>query len=253
MWYCWKRVPIKPLSIGIAILLGSILLTSFIDRSYHYFKHGYFSPAPASGALLIVQPLFLLGDTQADNYFKDAQYKIVVHKILTQINKMKLNKEANLLSAKRALYYENAYEEYNKNYIPIHDLVSQTLASGKPFEINTMATNITKVLVFHDLQRNIFFFLWKFMAFVGDIPLFLFFLIVFLVLIIKVVNDRNWEPHFAPIFVAMIALITFLNAATVAALVPYQTTYFCYSQFMLYCLSTFLADSVFLKMQGHAN
>jgi len=62
--------------------------------------------------------------------------------------------------------------------------------------------------------------------------------------------DRNWEPNYSQIFVAMIILITFLNAAVVAMVETYLVGYFCYSQFMLYCLAAFLADRVFFNVKN---
>ncbi|HLB41819.1 MAG TPA: hypothetical protein VJN02_03010 [Gammaproteobacteria bacterium] len=250
MWYVYKRVNIKPLSIGISILLASILTTYFIDGSYHYFKHGFFSSAPATGKLLIIQPIFLSKNSQITSYFKDPKEKQYVQEMLAKMDQQQLNQDANLLTETKPSYYEFAYEEYNRNYIAIFNLVSQVLASVTPTESNKIAQNITKTLVFHSLKKNILFFLWKFIQFVGGIPIFLFFLMILSALFLKILMDRNWEPNYSQIFVAMIILITFLNAAVVAMVETYLVGYFCYSQFMLYCLAAFLADRVFFNVKN---
>ena len=157
MWYIWKRVKIKLLAKGIAILLISILLTYLADKSYHYFKHGFFSASPAAGALLVVQPIFLFDGTQIDNYFKDTNKKIYIKRILDQINQKQLNKEVSHLTTFKPSYYQYAYEEYNRNYIQMHDLIIQLLADGKPFAIENMAVDITKTLVLNDFKKNLFF------------------------------------------------------------------------------------------------
>ena len=246
-WYFYKKVPIKSLCNGIVMLLLSILATTLIDKTYHYFKHGVFSGAPATGKLLIVQPLFLAVSGDVVNYFTDPKEKQYVQDMLIQINQKQLNKDADLLTATKPSYYEFAYHSYNRNYISIFETINQVLAHETSIDQNKIAQNITKTLVIHDSKKNLMFFLWKIVEFMGGIQLFIFFIFVAFALSVKVISDRKWQPSYSETFIAVIILITFLNAALVALVEAFLVGYFCYSQFMFYCLAAFFADRVFFK------
>lgn len=246
-WHFYKGIPLKRVGVATGVFLVSILITSLIDRSYHYYKHHFFSDAPATGKLLIIQPLFLMGDKSVSRYFTDETQKFYAEKMLTNIQQHGLNQEANLLIALKPSYYQHAYESYNKNYIAMFDIVSQVFATVEPKEANKIASQIAKILIQADFKKNVVFFLWKLIEFLGGIPMCLFFFIMVCGLIVKMKQNRQWQPTPSQLFVAITILFTVLNAALVASVEAYLVAYFCYSQFILYCLAALLADRVFFS------
>ncbi|EKD71175.1 MAG: hypothetical protein ACD_46C00261G0002 [uncultured bacterium] len=108
------------------------------------------------------------------------------------------------------------------------------------FQANVIALDIDNVLISHEFKKNIVFLFWKFIQCMGGVPIFLFFLILLLALPAKIIKSRTQQIGIDSIFVAMITIITFLNAAIIALFNPDLPVYFCYSQFMFYCLAAFL-------------
>ena len=94
---------------------------------------------------------------------------------------------------------------------------------------------------------NVLFLLWKFMQCIGGIPLFLFFLILLFALPFKIIKDKIRKPDLSALFVGIITMITFFNAAIIALCNPDLPVYFCYSQFMFYCLAAFLVNETLIK------
>ncbi|EKD73008.1 MAG: hypothetical protein ACD_45C00485G0014 [uncultured bacterium] len=94
---------------------------------------------------------------------------------------------------------------------------------------------------------NVLFLLWKFMQCIGGIPLFLFFLILLFALPFKIIKDKIRKPDLSALFVGIITMITFFNAAIIALCNPDLSVYFCYSQFMFYCLAAFLVNETLNK------
>lgn len=255
-WYLWQRIPFKSLIMGMLILFGSMFLTTLIDHGYHYYKHGYFANAPYGGFLVLVQTLYL-ADNDAAKYFQNPNEKIYIQKMIDKRNIQHLNKDAHLTTiALRPSYYEYAYQSYSRNYLALLRIIENTLkktniensvGNNIKYDANSIAININKTLIFHELKKNLLFFLWKFVHCLGGVPLFLFFLILSLSLSMKIIYDKIREPGLSSIFITMISIITLLNAAIIAACNPDLPAYFCYSQFMLYCLAAFLANRTFLQ------
>src|SRR3990167_5234404 len=156
--YIYKKIPLKSLFIGILILSMSTLLTYLIDSTYHYFKHGFFGGAPATGLLISVQPLFLANDNEINNAFKDPKEKKYVQAILAEINQQQLNKDANLLTSTKLSYYQLAYESYNRNYPAINTITGNILSKNTPTMISKISLDIAKNLLFLLVASHFFCF-----------------------------------------------------------------------------------------------
>ncbi len=245
-WYLWKKVSIKSLVICTGILLISILFTALIDRSYHYFKNSNFAGAPIIGVQLIIQPLFL-ANSNAASYFENPAEKNIVQSMLNQIKKQKLNTSTSLLASLKPKYYENAYEEYAKNYILLQAIVYHTFSKDSVFAENKSTSNIAKTLFLHNPKINIYFYIWKIIDSMGGIPFFLFFCLLLFSVIIRIFRNRDSDADFSQTFVALAVIITFLNAGLVAVVEPALPSYFCYFQFLLYSLAALFADRIFFK------
>ncbi|EKD69784.1 MAG: hypothetical protein ACD_46C00726G0001, partial [uncultured bacterium] len=155
---------------------------------------------------------------------------------------------------------QNAYQAYAKNYVTIQMVIENTLQTNtgnnsgykKNFQANKAALEINKILILHELKKNLIFLLWKFIQCMGGVPVFLFFIIIFFTSCYTVIKNKIREIDRSVLFIAIIPMITFLNAAIIAACNPDLPAYFCYSQFMLYCLAAFLATKVyFLTKQSY--
>ena len=246
IWYVWQRTSIKLVCMGTSILFGSMLLTILIDHSYHYYKHGFFAGAPYGGLMILVQTIYL-ADSDAFKYFQDPIKKAYVKTMLDQRDAKQLNRDVNLLTTMKPSYYEYAYQSYSRNYLSIQSIIGGTLKTsientlGKVtnYQSDSLSIDINKTILSHEAKKNLFFFLWKFVKCMGGIPLFLFFVILLCALLYRIVKDKMREVDLSTIFVMVVTIITFLNAAIIAGCNPDIPVYFCYSQFMFYCLAAF--------------
>ena len=251
IWYLWQKIPIKQVLLASLILFGSMFFTILADYCYHYVKHGTFDGAAYGGLLILSQTIFL-ADNQAANYFQSSEEKTLVQKMLDKRNANKLNQDADLVMTFKPAYLQYAYQSYVRNFPEMQKIIDDTLrldvinsSEIATYSIaNAMATKINKTLILHSTSKNLIFLFWKFLQCVGGIPLFLFFLILLFGTCFKIACDKIREPDLSLIFVAVIAMITFFNAAIIAVCNPDLPPYFCYSQFMFYCLCAFLMSRI---------
>src|SRR3990167_5821532 len=250
LWYYWQRIPIQSMILSIIIFLGSIITTHVIDHGYHYFKHGFFGMAPYSGSLILVQTLYLTDD-HAANYFKKPEIKEIVQKLVDMRNTKNLNQDSALTAFYKPSYYEYAYQTYARNYSAFSEIIFDILYTNKflsytnlsKLQSNNIASAINKTLIIQDPKKNLLFFLWKLIKCIEGVTLFLFLLIILIVSLFKIIRFKIKKLDRASLFIILIPIITFFNAAIIAICNPYLPPYFCYSQFMLYCLAAFLAKN----------
>src|SRR3990167_4362384 len=241
LWYFWQGLSTKVLFNTFLILFSSMLLTFMTNYSYHYFKHGFFGEAPYSGELLLTQTLYL-ANNQAANYFQKSELKDTLKALLEQREKQKLNENANLVASFKPGSLKLAYQSYSRNYQAMLSSIEKILSDkyGDRFVQNSMAMEINKVLLVHDIKNNLIFLIWKIIQCTGGINLFLFYWLILLFLMYKIINGRLRVLPLSAIFVGLSALITLLNATIIALFNVDLPIYFCYSQFLFYCLSAFL-------------
>ena len=258
IWYLWQRIGIKQIFYGILILFGSMFFTILADYSYHYYQHGTFSGTSYGGLMVLVQALYMAED-DAENYFRNPTEKAYVQSMITERNIKQLNKDANLIGPLKPSYLQKAHQSYSRNYLAIQKIIDDTLNASIEKEINAapnlkanaVALKIDKVLILHSLKKHVLFLLWKFITCMGGVPTFLFFLILLLAIPFQIIRDKIHDPDLSLIFVAVITMITFLNAAIIAICNPDLPVYFCYSQFMFYCLAAFIVSRTFIKKDNH--
>ena len=251
VWYRWLKIPTKQVLLSAIILFGSASFTTLIDHSYHFVKHGFFGVAPYSGLMVLVQTLYL-ANNNADSYFSNPIEKKIVQQLINQRNHHGLNQDASLVGQLKPSYLNHAYQFYYRNYLAIQDIIDDVLqtsvenTAGKKtnYQANIISFNIYKILILNEPKKNFVFLLWKFIQCMGGIPLFLFFSILLLTLPFKMAKSFTYKFDISEIFVTMITIITFLNAAMIAPFNPDLPVYFCYSQFMFYCLAALLVSRV---------
>lgn len=245
-WHFLKDTPRKPLFVAFVILFGSVLLTQLIDRSYHYFKHGSFGTASYYGLGTIIQPLYLAGK-DTPNYFQDKQEKATFQNIISQFDQRELRRFAALLTSFKLKHYEYANEEYSKNYTAMQTIVANAIKPFSFLEGNKITGDITKTLVLQQPTKNLLFYGWKVIDAFGGVPVFLFYCLILFAVLFRIRKNNTDEVGFAYSFVATVILLTFSNTLLVALVEPALTGYFCYSQFMLYCLAALFSDRVFFN------
>ena len=245
LWYLWQHVPIKLCGIAIALLFGSMLTTIFIDHGYHYVKHGIFGGAPYGGILLLVQTLYL-ADNDAARYFKDPIEKDYVQSLIDRRNAQHLNSNILLLKHFKPTFYENAYHVYAKKYIKLQQLIENILSyKTSAFTADAMAMRINKIFFIHNIKTNLLFLLWKFIKCMEGVPVFTFFCIALITSMVKIARNKIRAPDLSLIFIFIVTIVTILNAAIIAICNPYLPGYFCYSQFIFYCVAAFLSTTNF--------
>lgn len=248
-WYLWQRVPFKSLSKAVIILFGSMLATTVIDHSYHYFKHGFFAGSPYKGLLVMMQALYLADDNAAD-FFQNPIEKAYVQALIDQRNAQHLNQDAELTGILKLSNYNYANQSYHRNSLAIQKIIENTLdtsvenKSGKVtnFKSDKLALDIDKTLILHAPKKYVLFSLWKFLDCMQGIPAFLFFLILLFASFFKIIKEKIQEPDLSLSFVIIITIVTFLNAAIIAVSNLNLPVYFCYSHFMFYSLAAFLVS-----------
>ncbi len=253
-WYLWWRLPIKKLSITILILFGSMMFTIIADHSYHYFKHGSFAGGSYGGLMILVQALYL-ADNNAASYFKDANEKNYIQVMIDQRNAKTLNQNASLIITLRPSYLNDAYKTYATNYLSLLAIIESTLEPGVKnkmgkksiYKTNAIATNLSKIIISREYKKNLVFLLWKFVECTGGIPLFLFFLMLLISIPYKIIKDGIRSPDVSLLFVTIMTIIIFCNAAMIALCNPDLPPYFCYSQFLFYCLAGFLVNETLFR------
>ncbi|OGT37944.1 MAG: hypothetical protein A3F11_02935 [Gammaproteobacteria bacterium RIFCSPHIGHO2_12_FULL_37_14] len=253
-WYVWQRTPVKSLVATALILFGSMSLTTITDHTYHYFKHGIYFSGSYAGLMILVQALYLADDNAAD-YLNNQTEKDYVKNMIIQRNAQGLNQDAALINTLKPSYFEYAYQAYSRNYLALQRIIDETLKTSVEntfgnvpiSEANATALSIDKVLISHAIKKNLTFLIWKFVKCMGGIPLFLFFSIFLFMLPFKIIKNKIRYPDVAAVFVGVVTIITFFNAAIIAMCNPDLPVYFCYSQFMFYCLAALLVNISFQR------
>ncbi|OGT32457.1 MAG: hypothetical protein A3C44_03395 [Gammaproteobacteria bacterium RIFCSPHIGHO2_02_FULL_39_13] len=256
-WYFWKKKPISCVVKVALIFIVSIGLTNLADRSYHYIVNGVFINEPFSGLVTVIQPLYL-ANSDAENYFENAEERAVVRSILHKINTDQLNQDVSNLKLNKIQYFEYAQEEYERSYLPIQTFTSKILTGNSLEEIsridtdsfikmNNMTLTIAKKLFLHNIELNISFYGFKIIAAFGGIPYFLFLCLLFFIAVLSILQNRNKEITVGAMFVFLVLLISFFNAMIVAVAEPNCTRYYCYTQFLFYCFAAYIAELIYLK------
>lgn len=242
-WYGYQKIALKKIVACFFILLGSIAITTMIDRGYHYVEHHRFEGEQLLVIALPIQPVFLAKEN-SENYFSNSVEKNIVKNILQKIKKKNLNSAVALLNNKIVLQYlEYAYEEYARNYVAIQGIVSDALYRNRTRgEANQLLNNITKKLVKNNFKENLLFYGWKVVDFMGGVPGFLFFCLLLYYVIWVVIQKKSNTLSYSFIFVMLSVIITFCNALVVALAEPALPPYFFYTQFLFYCLAGVLVS-----------
>lgn len=250
IYHIWKKSPKRFILMSTLIFISSSVLTNLADRTYHYYMNGYFSTEPFSGILTIIQPLYL-ANSNAEYYFKNPEEQQLVKILQSKITKADLNQYASTLNPSSSNFLDYINQEYDKNYLPIQGIVNRTF-TGIPFKyvykvqnpqfiyMNTLSLDITKILFMHNIRENLQLYFHKIIGAMGGTAYFYFFNLLLLFSLIKIFRRRNQNITIGEIFVFLTLLITLCNAMVVAVAEPNCTRYFCYTQFLLYCMSVYV-------------
>lgn len=254
-WYVLKKFPIKYTLTSLIIFIASMISTTILDHTYHYFKNGYFVTEPFSGILTVVQPLYLSQSNSAQ-YFNNKFEKIYVQSLLDTISKKNINYEVKSHNLNSMKSYQYAYQEYSENYNTILQLAcssysnqpcQSTLGLSPPtlISMNALTSHISKILFLHNIQNNILLFVYKVINSIGNIGFFGFVIFLFFSVLFSILKNNRSNRNIEKIFVFVSLIVIISNAAVIAAAEPTLPEYTCYSQFLLYCLAAFFSEKVY--------
>lgn len=247
VWYGYQKISFRKIAACSFIFLGSIFSAIMIDKIYHYIEHHHFEEGQVSYIMsqFSVQAIYL-SQENATNYFSNSTEKNIVKSILQKTKKKNLNRDVVLLNNKIVpQYLEYTYEEYFRNYVAIQSiLVGELYRDRTRSEANQLLNNITKILVQNNFQENFLFYGWKVVASMGGVPGFLFFCLLLYCVGLIVFQRKGLAFSNEFIFVMLSVIITFCNALVVALAEPALPPYFCYTQFLLYCLTGVFASQL---------
>ncbi len=254
LWYLWQGTALKSVIAASIILITSAAVTLAIDHTYHYLKHGFWGGGTYGGLLVLVQPLYLAND-KADNYFTDPMQKTYIQAMLAKRNTLHLNNDTKLLSSLKPSYFDYAYEEYVKNYLTLLSIITDTLQKdiktpitiADKININNEALLLYHTLFIKEFKNNLLFLTWKLIRCIGGIPIFLFFLLILSVSFYNIIKNKIVTIDSSVSFIIVSIIITFSNAMMIALCNPDLPPYFCYSQFILYCLAGLLVSKASYK------
>lgn len=258
IWYLWQRISLEKVIAAFIILFCSMLLTILINHTYHYVKHGNFASGSYSQLMILVQTLYL-ADNDAAKYFSDPEEKNYIQTMINQRNAQKLNQDVMLAIAITPTNLRYAYQSYSRNYLTLQNIIDSTLQTSVEntvethsiYQANSIAGKINKILILHDWKKNIMFFIWKFIECMGGLTLLLFFSIILLSSLFTIISNKIRQPDLSFLFVTIVTIMTFANALIIAICNPDLPVYFCYSQFIFYCLAGLLIKKTFINY--HAN
>lgn len=254
VWCVIKQYPKKYIVMCLLIFIASSIFTNILDRTYHYFKHGYFVTEPLAGILTVIQPLYL-STPQLINDIGQVDEQRRIQSLMHYIATENLNQETAFLLPNTFKNYNYAYQEYAKNYNTIlhqvcHTFSNQscqsvsTISSSALLKMNKESLHITGALFIHNIKENIWFFTYKLINTIGNVSFFIFIVILFCGIGLKTLKNNFIENTPGNLFVILSLLIIILNAATIAFAEPTLPEYTCYSQFLLYCLAAFFAEKI---------
>ncbi len=282
IWYGYKRIGLKNIIISIVILSGSVQASSLFNKSYHYLMYGSFVSTPSGlGELLIVQPLYLT-NAQAERYFVDPVQKKYFQAVMLDISKndlgdvitnpalslglfsdyVKVNPAfAQASSAMRTSYQKNTgsfwgpiipsrallYDYYANNYNAILVVAKAHTLNLSNVVPDRFMTAVSLVLFKHEFNKNMVFFVLKWIDFTGGGSLVLMLIIIFFTVCYQVIHTKG--PLGAQqAFIILGILLIFINNAVVALTQPFVARYLFYDYFIFYCIVAFIADQL-LKMR----
>ena len=243
-WYGFKKMPSKFLLFFALTIIFFASLTNIADRTYHYVKHGYFKTEPLSGLILVIQPLFLSKSIVLDD-FKNANDRDFAKSLLSNMYEPSKNLYLNKWN-----HYQSDYTAYSKIYNTIlTDELNESadLLAENIFSVNQQADHIAVVLFQNNIKENLFFYGYKVINAFGRVSFFLFFLMMFFVSFISVFRNKFFASDQSGVFIFCSVLVMFFNALIICLAEPNLTVYYCYTQFLLYCLAAFLADRIFRR------
>ena len=249
-WIFIKKSPTKYIIMCVIVFTSSALLTDMADRSYHYFKNGYFMKEPFFGMISVVQPLFL-SNQNAYLLFQSNQEKLYVKTVLNEMNKRKLYNNP-------SDPYEEIYRHYNLNYNKILKIVFKTYShqvgddvgsvpKSTLINMNRTTQRVTKILFLNNMVQNIKLYFYKIMDANGGILFISLYLIISFLAIKKFIFTKNSFVNYSELFVTLSILVSFFNEMLVDVVEPNLTAYYCYTQFLLYCLGAYFVKLVFIK------
>lgn len=254
LWFVWKKFPVKYILSALIIFLLSAFITNLADRTYHYVENGAFINEPFSGILTVIQPLYL-ADSDASRYFQNPQEKNLVKLMQHNIASNQLNHDVITYPSTSIQYYEYLNNEYAKNYLDIQDMVNKAITHTSFYKIydvsnadllkmNKITLDMSKILFAHDVKKNLMLYGYKVVDGMGGISCFIFFTLLLLFTVVKIFQNRTMDLASGEIFVFLMLVISFLNVMVVAVAEPNCTRYFCYTQFLLYCLGAYLVHII---------
>lgn len=251
-WAIWKKTPKRYILMSAFIFIFFAALTNLADRFYHYTMNGYFSNEPFSGVLTIIQPLYL-AQPHAKRYFKNPREQQLMKILQNKIAQGNLTRYASTLNPSSNIFFQYINQEYDRNYLAIQGIVNRTF-TGIPFKyvykvqnpqfiyMNTLTLDMTKTLFLHNVTENMWLYFHKIINAVGGTAYFFFLILLLTFSLIKIFRNRNQDMSIGELFVFLVLLVTLCNAMVVAVAEPNCTRYFCYTQFLLYCMGAYIIN-----------
>lgn len=236
IWYMWKKISINKIVLTGLILIISIISTMIINRGYHYYMNDHFAEIPIIGTQLIVQPLFL-ANKDVLNYFENEKERIIVSKMLTQLENNHLTKSSAPIFLQPPLNIQLSNAFYSTLYNSIMYQSDVNIFTGMNlYQKDKLKLHISKKLFIYELKENLSFYLLRISIFFGDISFFISYVIVFFVIGYRLIKNRENNFDLRMIFIFISLLTILINTAFVAIFEPLLPCYSLYSYFLIYCL-----------------
>ncbi|OGT37929.1 MAG: hypothetical protein A3F11_02860 [Gammaproteobacteria bacterium RIFCSPHIGHO2_12_FULL_37_14] len=242
-WYFIKNIPKSSLYYVAVIMASTLVGAMIVNHSYHYYFNGHFSDASIVGPQIIAAPLYL-SSSSAEQYITNPEEKVFFQKIMKLLEDRHLTRDTSETLKARSLdtevmYYRLIFPEL------FHFVYYENLKDMSSYQLNTITENISKKLYLVQFKENIRFYIWKGISIFGGFPLFIGFILVGAMYLLRIVIDRNYDPDYFQITVGSFSLIILMNVFFVVLFVIASERYFIYSNFLIFCLGGILADKLF--------
>ena len=239
-WHFWKHANVKMFLQGLAIFISSILIASFLTKTYQYSINHQFRGSSHAGELFISQMLYL--SSPGDNkYFTNPTEKLAFEKIMKKLQKLKITKQS-AYDLHPPLTLDAAYNHFTRVVIDIETYAKLNLpASMNAYEVNDTLLHISKTLFLHSIKNNLMFYTWKTASVVGGLWILIGFLMILSVFSLRAITDRKWNPSLSQIFIATALMTIISNAIFISVVAHYETRYFYYSYYLYFILAALVA------------
>jgi hypothetical protein len=241
----WERKQFKFYLLSFSLIV-SILVPNLFEKTYQYIHHGKFTTVPFTGMQLIIAPLYLAKESDAE-LFDNPTEREIFETVRNKIEAEHLNFEAlNETSYFHTSAYTHFYESYNPICWGTLAVVLSELGIHDPYEIDQITSKMAIMLILNNVKGFLVLYLLNIIFNIGGLHFALFLgvsaLLAFSSFIIK--RETLTQAYLLSL------LLTAGNYSLVALVEPILPRYSVYTDMVLVSILIVCLVKAFNKLQN---